>query len=119
MKKVLVVEDDPSMRSMMDAMLNRSGYTCDIAVNGIEALRLIEENQYCIVFMDIFLPGIDGIETMKEIKQLRPEIPVVAVTAYVRSGLREALFKEGFNEYITKPFQFEMIDSVLQNILHN
>ncbi|MCP4149159.1 MAG: response regulator, partial [bacterium] len=82
MQKILIVEDDALNSALTQLLLEKNGYECDTAGNSASALLLFRNTRYDVVLMDILLPGTNGIVAMKAIKRLRPEIPVVAVTAF-------------------------------------
>ncbi|MCP4135532.1 MAG: response regulator [bacterium] len=113
MKKILVVEDDYTNRFLIELMLVKTGYEYDSAENSIEALRYFRKTQYDLVIMDILLPGTNGIDTMHAMKELRPEIPVVAVSGFILPGSRHLLLSEGFDEFISKPFPIETLEEIL------
>ena len=83
-KKILVVDDGSVNRMLIKALLKSYGYTSvSEATNGREGIKLIEENEFCLVFIDIQMPVMDGIEATKYIRNtLNKRIPIVAITAY-------------------------------------
>lgn len=103
MKKVLVVEDNKINLELLLVMLSANGFDAHKAIDGKEALRKIKEEKFDLIFMDIELPGMDGVEVTREIKAKDKSIPVIAVTSYAMKGDRERFLAEGFNDYIAKP----------------
>jgi CheY-like chemotaxis protein len=79
---ILVVDDDASIRLLLEEELRAEGYEVAVAANGEEALQWISENQPDLVTLDIKMPGMMGLEVLRRIKQERPDLPVVMVTAY-------------------------------------
>ncbi len=114
MQKILIVEDDALNSALTQMLLERNGYECDSAGNSAEALLLFRKARYDAVLMDILLPGTSGIETMKAIKRLRPEIPVVAVTEFPHEDFREMLLQLGFAAVLEKPYLFENLYEILK-----
>ena len=101
----LLVEDNPLNMELIIEILRSQGFTVDTAGDGEKAIIMTEKSTYDLVLMDIALPGIDGIETAKKIKN-KPQfknIPFVALTAFAMAGDKERLLNAGFNEYISKP----------------
>ncbi|MCP4136608.1 MAG: response regulator [bacterium] len=117
MKKILIVEDDYVNRIMLDITLTKTGYSVDCAANGIEAVCCFRDKKYDAVLMDIQLPGMDGIETMQEIKKISRETPVIAVTGYAHKSARKNFLREGFDEYIAKPYKFSTLKKILISFL--
>jgi CheY-like chemotaxis protein len=104
-KKVLIVEDDPMNMKLVVEILNSLDFMIHTAKNGVEALTLADKNMYDLILMDIELPGIDGIETTRRIKD-KPgynKTPIIAVTAFAMKGDRERFLDMGFDNYISKP----------------
>jgi len=105
---VLVVEDNAMNQKLAVAVLNRLGYTSDVAENGQKALEKLRERAYDVVLMDIQMPVMDGYETTRLIRnELRSSVPIIAMTAHALAGERENTLQMGMNDFISKPFQME------------
>ncbi len=105
MVKVLLVEDNPLNMELILEILRSQGFTVETADDGEKGIKKAESAAYDLILMDIALPGMDGVEATKMIKN-RPEyrnVPVVALTAFAMAGDKERLLKAGFDEYISKP----------------
>jgi CheY-like chemotaxis protein len=103
-KKILVVEDDLSSRLYLNKILERAGAVIVNAGDGVEAIRLTEDNPDTdIILMDIQLPVMDGYTSAKKIRELGRNIKIVAQTAYGISGDMENMIASGFDDYILKP----------------
>lgn len=110
--KVLVGEDNEVNRMFFEELLKKYGIEVDFALNGAEAVNRVKDKKYDLVFMDISMPVMDGVEATKIIKKDYPELPVVALTAHVLKGERENLLAAGFDDYLPKPVpiaEFERI----------
>ncbi len=103
--KVLVVEDNPIQMELTQEILNSMGFTVHGARNGIEAIEKAEKEPYNLILMGIGLPGMDGIEVTKKIKNIPryKNVPCIALTAYAMKGCRERILAAGLDDYITKP----------------
>jgi CheY-like chemotaxis protein len=102
---VLVVEDDTISMKLAREMLNAQGFTVHEANNGMEAINMVEKELYDLILMDIALPGMDGIEAARIIKN-KPrykDVPVIALTAYAMKGDKERILAAGLEDYISKP----------------
>ena len=103
-KKILVVEDDTSGFMFIYKILKSSGADILRAENGIEAINMLSsEKKPDIIIMDIKLPGIDGYEATRRIREKNKVIPIIANTAYAMSGDREKSIEAGCTDYISKP----------------
>ncbi len=110
-KKVLVVDDDPVVSKSFDRVLSPKGYAVIAAAGGKEALEKLENEHYDVVFTDIKMPGMDGIEVARRVKASRPWMPVVIVTGY-GSEENEAQAREaGVTGFLRKPLSPEMIEA--------
>ncbi|MCK6459690.1 MAG: sigma-54 dependent transcriptional regulator [Planctomycetes bacterium] len=102
--EILIVDDEAGQRESMAAWLTEDGYEVDTAPSGAEALKLAQGNDYAIYVIDLKMPGgMDGIETMREIRKLRPEAAVLIVTAYATVDTAVTAIKEGAQDYLVKP----------------
>ena len=113
---ILIVEDDKISRLVLSKMIKEKGHSIDIAENGLEALELFEKNKYDIIFMDIQMPKMDGLETVKHIRKLEgnyKHTPVIALTAFALSGDRERFLKAGMDDYISKPISMDKLINVI------
>jgi len=115
---ILVVDDEHVMRESMANWLREDGYAVDTAASGGEGLERVREKDYAICFVDLKMPpGMDGIETMIEIRKLRPEAAVIIITAYATVDTAITAIKEGAQDYIVKPCSLEEISILVQRIV--
>jgi CheY-like chemotaxis protein len=110
-----VVEDNPINALLMEHMLNHWGYEAVHVANGPAALNWLAENQPLLVLMDIHLPGMDGLEITRRIRQTPDwtELPIVATTALARSRDRDRCLNAGMQDYISKPINSAEFVSIL------
>jgi len=102
-KAVLVVDDDPKSLKLLAIKLTQEGYRVITAPSGRDALKAIKLEKPGLVLLDIMMPQMDGIETLKRIKAREPDIPVAMVTAVWDNEEGRRAFEAGAYEYITKP----------------
>lgn len=116
MTKILVVEDNPLNMEFLLEILKSQGIDVDGANDGNEAIQKAENGFYDIIIMDIALPGIDGVETMKIIKSMPgyKSVPAVALTAFAMAGDRERFLKAGFDAYAAKPIDVPALMKILE-----
>ncbi|MFA5479328.1 MAG: response regulator [Candidatus Muiribacteriota bacterium] len=114
--KILVVDDNIVNLEFFEIMLQNYGLKCESANSGFEALEKIEKNQYDIIFMDIQMPEMDGVETSKRIRQKDngKNSKIVALTAYTLEEEVKKFFEAGMDEYISKPVTIDNVQNVLK-----
>jgi len=110
---VLVAEDYEINRILIDEMLKSYEVEADFAINGTEAVKKAFEHDYDLIFMDINMPELNGIEAAKMIHDKIPNIPIVALTANALEGDKEYYLSEGMDNYISKPVDMEVLYRVL------
>ncbi|NWF85813.1 MAG: sigma-54-dependent Fis family transcriptional regulator [Bryobacteraceae bacterium] len=116
--QILVVDDEEVMRESMAAWLREDGYNVDVAASGREAIELARKTDYAIHFIDLKMPGgIDGIETLMEIRRMRPDAAIIIITAYATVDTAIVAMKEGAQEYIVKPCNPEEISLLVSRII--
>lgn len=121
---ILLVEDDKVNQIVIKRILQQIGYSKIItASNGIEALKLIENNKFDIILMDIQMPELDGVETAQVIrakeKKTGEHIPIVAITAYALKGDREKFLAKGMDDYISKPLDINKLNETINRVYNN
>ena len=122
--RVLVAEDNIINQKLIRHILEESGLTVDLANNGLEAFEKRRNGHYALIFMDIQMPVMDGIEATQEILDYEedeevPHVPIVALTANALKGDREKFLAEGLDEYISKPLETSELLFVLNKYLKN
>lgn len=115
--RILVVDDDQSMRLALSESLESCGYNIAAAENGSEALSLFRNGKFELVVTDMKMPGMTGIELLRSVKELAPEIPVILITAYGTVGTAVEAMKEGAAEFIMKPFSLDDLEAVVKHVL--
>ena len=115
-QRILVADDEESMRWVLSKALKKKGFTVDLAADGDEALRLIRSNTYDLAILDIKMPGITGLELLDRIKELKSELLVVIMTAEASMKNAVEAMKRGAYDYITKPFDLDVIDAIVEKV---
>ncbi len=115
--RILVADDEQSMREFLDIMLKKEGYKVSLASNGEEVLKLIDKDLFDLILLDIRMPRLDGIGVLKKIKTASPETIVIMITAYASADTAIKAMKEGAYDYITKPFKVDEIKLIIKNAL--
>lgn len=116
---ILLVEDYEDNRVMLKQLLELSGYRVIEATNGEQAIRLAELTVPDLILMDVSLPRVDGLSATKQIRAIAAlrDIPVVAVSAHDSPDFHARARASGCNEYVTKPIDFGLLESVISRLL--
>lgn len=119
LRKVLVVDDDPIVGQSFNRVLTGKGYAVITAANGEEALAKLKDEQYDLVYTDLRMPGMDGLEVAERVKAKQPWTPVVIVTGYGSRTSEERAYAAGVSAFLNKPLSPEMIeDSAARALAH-
>ncbi|WP_206840648.1 ATP-binding protein [Marinobacterium iners] len=113
---ILLVEDNPTNQLVAGKMLAHLGHQADVAADGEQALRLLEQSSYDLVLMDIQMPVMDGLEATRHIRQLQPpvaSIPIIGLTANAMKGDSERYLAAGMDDYLPKPIDFNALKHLL------
>jgi DNA-binding response OmpR family regulator len=105
--EILVVEDEAGIADFLERGLKAEGYEVTVAIDGQEGARLAVEPEVDLVVLDRMLPRIDGLEVLERIRQVRPALPVILLTARAEVADRVEGLDSGATDYVTKPFAFE------------
>lgn len=118
---VLVVDDMPDNLILISLSLQSNGFRVVTASNGEEAIKVASLARPDLILMDIAMPEVDGLSAVRRIRTL-PElkhVPVVALTAFNTSGFRQAAYEAGFDAYLTKPVDFDRLNSLIGMLVHD
>ncbi|MCX8030429.1 MAG: response regulator [Thermodesulfovibrionales bacterium] len=117
-ERALIVDDDPIVRDILaDILANLCGFKIYTASNGLEALEVLKNNECDIIFTDLNMPKLGGMDFLKETIKNYPSIPVVMITGISTIDTAVAAMKEGASDFIIKPFQIDKVVSVAQRII--
>ena len=119
--KILVVDDNEMNLKVFLGLLKNHGMQIDTAMSGKECLARIEKNAYHLIFMDHLMPEMDGVETLKLIRELKTnrskDAIIIILTANAVSGTREMFLEEGFDDYLSKPIDVVKLEKMIQKYL--
>jgi two-component system response regulator PilR (NtrC family) len=117
MDRVLVVDDEAGMRDFLSILLRKEGYGVSVADCAEKAIDLASRGEFDLVISDISMPGLSGIEVLRQARAATPDIPVILITAYASTESAVEALKLGAYDYITKPFDVEELKTVVRNAL--
>lgn len=117
MSRILVVDDESSMRQLLEIALSKEGYRVKAAESGRKAVKILGKDSFDLVISDIRMPDMTGVEVLRTVKELNPEIPVIMITAYASTETAVEALRLGAYDYITKPFKIEELKNTISNAL--
>ena len=117
-KNILIADDEKNIRLTLSMAIEEMGFEPDTAVNGEEALKKIEEKNFCIMLLDIKMPGMDGMQVLKKISESRPDIRVIMITAHGTVDSAVEAMKLGAADFLQKPFTPSEIRDVITRVFN-
>jgi two-component system response regulator AtoC len=115
--RVLVIDDDPGVRDYLGALVSRRGYEVFAHPSGEEALRKLDADRPDLVTLDVVLPGMDGLETLRRLKERLPEVPVVMLSGHGQARTIVEAMRLGATDFLRKPFEVEELELAFQKAL--
>jgi two-component system response regulator PilR (NtrC family) len=116
-EKILIVDDERSMRDVLSIMLKRAGYGVTVATDGEEAVEQLGKEIFDLVITDLKMPKVGGMEVLKAVKETSPETVVLMITAFASTETAVEAMKRGAYDYLTKPFQVDEVQLIIRNAL--
>jgi CheY-like chemotaxis protein len=110
---ILVAEDNAINQKVAKTLFKNLGYEVDFAKNGLEVIEMEGKKKYDIIFMDIMMPEMDGIQATQELRKKGIEIPIIAMTANIAKDERSNAINSGMNDYVTKPVRIDTVKKIL------
>jgi len=117
--KILIVDDQFGIRTLLNEVLTKEGYTVFKASNGLQALHIVENNMLDLVLLDMKLPGMDGVEVFKRMKQIQEDIRIIFMTAYSETEIIQKSSQLGALTYFSKPFDINEIRRTVKQFLYH
>ncbi|MDD3927849.1 MAG: response regulator [bacterium] len=116
-RKVLIAEDEGSIRELLQELICEEGYSVDTAANGLEARQLLEKDSYSLLITDLKMPFINGLDLIAQAREIDEGMPIIAITGYPREELMTKALENGANDCLIKPFKIDdLIDLVRRYI---
>ena len=113
-KSILIVDDDTGITETLEDILKTFNIHTLTANSGSQAIELFKEHNIDLILMDIKMPGMNGVEVLKQIKAIRPEIPVIMMTAYTMHDLVAESLREGAFLVLNKPFKIKYLLKIIE-----
>ncbi|MGD9042605.1 MAG: response regulator [Desulfobacterales bacterium] len=117
-ERILVIDDEPDMLMLMSMIVEENTeWVVETTNNPSEGLKMAMENDYDLVIADLKMPGLDGMEVFEELKEMKPDIPVIIITAYGSLEIADEARSKGVADFITKPFRKDTILFTMDRVL--
>ena len=117
-QKILVIDDELDMLMLLRMIIeDNTDYEVETTNNPSEALKMVTENDYDLVITDLKMPGMDGLELCDEVREIKPDLPLIMITAYGSLETADEAMKKGVADFITKPFRKDSILFTMNRVL--
>jgi DNA-binding NtrC family response regulator len=115
---ILAVDDEQNLLELLITVLGKRGFKVKTALNGIEALRLLDQESFQLALLDLKMGPVNGVQLLKEIKDRRPVIKVIMMTAYPTNETRSQASANGASAYLTKPVDIQKLVDTINSLAH-
>jgi len=115
---ILAVDDEQNLLELLITVLGKRGFKVKTALNGIEALRLVDQESFQLALLDLKMGPVNGVQLLKEIKDRRPIIKVIMMTAYPTNETRTQASANGASAYLTKPVDIQKLVDTINSLAH-
>lgn len=119
MAKILVIDDEPGIRDLLDTLLRRKGYVVVLAESGRKGLELFRRDHHDVIILDMKMPGMDGLTVLQEIHRLDPRQPVIILMGAGTAEMEQQVRALGVTEFVEKEFSLDHLGDSLKRILNN
>src|SRR3990172_2277384 len=114
---ILIVDDEASIRKSLDGVLSDEGYACALAGDGADALAQLQSVRPSLVLLDIWMPGMDGMETLRRMKAAQPETPVIMMSGHATISTAVKATRSGASDFIEKPLELDLVLNAIRRAL--
>ena len=116
--RILIVDDDPGVRQLLSQVLNEAGgYETDVAADGVEGLERVRRARYDLIFTDLTMPRMNGMDFLRKSREIDPSVPVVVLTGLSSMEIAVSAMRKGASDFLTKPFTLERIVQTTERVL--
>ncbi len=116
-RRILIIEDDEEMRSLLRDFFEEEGFETDSVSNGSEAFRVLVREVFDIVITDIRMPGLTGLDIIPGVRKLQPETTIIVITAFGSGEVHRKAMERGANSYLEKPLRFDELKKMVHELL--
>ncbi len=115
--RILIIDDDEEMRSLLKDFLEEDGFETDSAGNGVDAFQKVDAEPFDIIITDIRMPGLTGLDILPVLRRLRPEASIIVITAFGGEEVYDKSRERGADAYLEKPIQFSKLRKLIHYLL--
>lgn len=119
MAKILVIDDEPGIRDLLDTLLRRKGYDVVLAESGQKGLELFRREHPDVIVLDLKMPGMDGLTVLQQVRSLDPRKPVIILTGAGTAEAEQQVRALGVTEYVEKEFSLHLLGDSLKRLLND
>jgi DNA-binding response OmpR family regulator len=112
-KRILIVEDDEEMKSLLKDFIEAEGFETDSASNGSEAFRKLAKESFDLIITDVRMPGLTGLDILPGVRKLQPEASIIVITAFGSEEVCRRAFERGATAYLEKPIHFPKLRTLI------
>ncbi len=116
-KRILIIEDDDEMRSLLKDFAEEAGFEADCAANGFEAFRKIENKAFDLIISDIRMPGLTGLDILPRMRKLQPQAYIILITAFGGEEINRKSIARGADAYLEKPIRFDRLRTLIEEVI--
>jgi DNA-binding NtrC family response regulator len=117
MKRILIIEDDEEMRSLLRDFFLEEGFEPDSVDNGSEAFRRLAKEHFDLIITDVRMPGLTGLDILPGVKKLQPEVPIIVITAFGSEDVQRRVYERGGTVYLEKPIHFDQLKELIDQMI--
>jgi DNA-binding response OmpR family regulator len=114
MVRVMIIEDDEETRSLLKEFFEDEGFETDSVSNGVDALRMLSKDSFDLVITDIRMPGLTGLDILPRMRRLKPDTPIIVMTADGSDDMRRKSYERGATIYLEKPIHLSKLRAVIR-----
>ncbi len=116
-KRILIIEDDEEMRSLLKDFFEEDGFEIDSVSNGSEAFRKVARESFDLIITDIRMPGLTGLDILPGIRKLQPEVSIIVITAFGSQEVHRKALDRGATAYLEKPILFNKLRTLVHEMI--
>jgi DNA-binding NtrC family response regulator len=117
LQKILIIDDNPEIRSSLSQILRARGYHTDTASSGEEALEKAASGEFNVALLDLIMPDMNGLDVLLEFRKIQPATKIIMITGFATIDTAVRAMKKGASDYISKPFQMEDLEATIKRVL--
>jgi DNA-binding response OmpR family regulator len=116
-KRILIIEDDNEMRSLLKDFIEEEGYAVDSVENGLEALKKLVSQPFDLIITDIRMPGLTGLDILPRLKKSQPDVSIIVISAFGDERASHRAFERGATAYVEKPIDLQKLKTLIHDLI--